>query len=397
MPCCRPTRRRWRACSRCCGACRPSPTPPRSRPTCPTRRSCAAGPSPPCATCSAASAGRQPLVLYIDDLQWGDADSAALLSDLLAPPDPPPLLLLCCYRSEYGDTSPCLRALREQPGRRELEVEALSEDDAHRLALDLLGRDDPAARAQAALMARESGGSPYFLQALAQSYLEGADVTRLGTLDEVLWRRATRAARAGAASAGSGQRRRPAAAPGRRAAGGAGRPGGTARRWRRCASAISCAAPARPTPTRSRRTTTASARRCWPIWRRPRGSDYHRRLAEALEGSGHGDAETLAVHFRGADERDKAGRYYAEAARQAADALAFDRAAGLYRLALELRPGEGDEARDLHAPAWARRWPTPAAAPRRPLPTRRPRPAPRRRGRSTCAAAPPTSTASAAD
>src|SRR5262249_27622163 len=65
-------------------------------------------------------------------------------------------------------------------------------------------------------------------------------------------------------------------------------------------------------------------------------ADTHRRLAAVLEAGGQGDPEVLAVHFQGAGEPGRAQGYYLQAAARAAQTLAFERAAQLYRLALEL-------------------------------------------------------------
>lgn len=143
---------------------------------------------------------RFPVVLYIDDLQWGDEDSSNLLADLLRPPDGPRLLLLGSYRRENANDSPALISLdeayqrgRQPPHRLDLSVDPLTKVDAERLALDLLGADDRATKQIADRIARESGGSPFFVWELAQHVIDGSG-TSPGQLDldEVIWSRVCR-------------------------------------------------------------------------------------------------------------------------------------------------------------------------------------------------------------
>jgi predicted ATPase len=140
-------------------------------------------------------------VIYIDDLQWGDVDSAALLREILQPPDAPAFLFIGSYRSEYEGRTPALDALLtgipDGPGlqRRDLLVGPLNREETRTLALRLLSeraRDvrDPERRIEE--IARESEGSPYLLQEIAAG--SEFDAEEIGgaagmTLDEVLYKR----------------------------------------------------------------------------------------------------------------------------------------------------------------------------------------------------------------
>ena len=86
-------------------------------------------------------ANRQPLVIWIDDLQWADADSVVLLEELLRPPSPPAMLTLLCFRSEETAAKPFLQALLDRAGRdvwSAISLEPMTEDEASALIGDLL-------------------------------------------------------------------------------------------------------------------------------------------------------------------------------------------------------------------------------------------------------------------
>ena len=290
-----------------------------------------------------ALAATQPLVLVIDDLQWGDSDSAGLLLDVFSEPHAPAVLLVGLYRAEHVADSACLTALLREDvplacERRELVIGALEAADAERLALGLLGRDFPMAATMATRIAAESGGSPFFIRALvdhvqAESQLTGAGSLAEGTtLEEVLRRRFSRLRTASRrlleviAVAGRPLPEADAYA----AAGIAERDPGLLSALRAAQMVRSARGDLRELETyhdRVREAVVASL---------PAATltDTHRRLAQTLDARGTVDPEWLAAHYHGAGDRTRAAGHYARAAEIAATLLAFDRAADLYQRAL---------------------------------------------------------------
>ncbi len=119
----------------------------------------------------AAARHAQPLVLFLDDLQWADAGSRYLLEELLAHPgdEASPLLAIGSYRdSEVGSDHP-LQLLLERLERQGSALESvalgpLSDQAACELLADALGHPRERVRELAARVARHSGNNPLLIQ-----------------------------------------------------------------------------------------------------------------------------------------------------------------------------------------------------------------------------------------
>lgn len=295
---------------------------------------------------------RHPLVLYIDDLQWGDVDSAMLLSELFEPPDAPRVLLVMSYRSEYADTSPCLAALQMSAMKsaiRTLVVEELTPEETTSLAMKLLADDSPLGRTQAASIAAESHGSPLFVYELVRHVKAGGELSASASgldLDEVLWQRVSQLPdemqRLLQVISIAGQ---PVTLRDAHQAAGLESLTPQVVRLLRADHFVRSTGPSLEDDieTFHDRVRESVVQHLTPDSRK----QCHAKLAEVLESSGKADAETIAVHFHQSGQHEEAGDYYMRAADQAANALAFDRAANLYELSVTLRPLAGSEGRHL--------------------------------------------------
>jgi hypothetical protein len=301
---------------------------------------------------------RVPVVLVVDDFQWGDVDSASALAGLLAPPDAPRCGLIIAYRSEYEASSRCLVEFRAAmgagavPHRPVIAVEALDTASAVALAEALLASAGLPA-AHATRIAEEAGGNAFYIAELTRHVTRdravegvprharpgGGDGGTMPRLDDILWERVQwlpdDSRRLLEAVAVSGRPTRVRAAYD--AAELRGRDHAPVVRLRNGhfvrLSGFGLDDEIETYHDRIRETVLG---RIEPSLL----GRLHRSFAELLQRTEDADAETVAQHWEAAGDRAAAGPWFARAAGAAARALAFDRAATLFRAALERLPAE---------------------------------------------------------
>jgi eukaryotic-like serine/threonine-protein kinase len=298
---------------------------------------------------------RLPLVVCIDDVQWGDADSAALLVELTRPPDAPPVLFVLTHREEDPPVSPFLKELHDRwPARAEsrvVTVGPLDAGDARRLALALLGASDEAAQRTAQAVAGDSGGSPFLIEELLRgnpgtSKRDGGQTLYSLSVDEIVSERLDRlpeAARRLVEVVAVGARPLPIAVVAQVAgiADGAYEALALARTQRLARNGVRDGQEV-VEPVHDRFRQAVVARLESDTLR-----EYHSRLADALETSPRVDSEAIAAHHHAAGRYERAAWHFERAAEEAAAKMAFDRAVRLFRLTLETRPASGEHARRL--------------------------------------------------
>ncbi|HYW69959.1 MAG TPA: AAA family ATPase, partial [Pyrinomonadaceae bacterium] len=283
---------------------------------------------------------QKPLVIFIDDLQWADADSILLLEDLLRPPDAPPLLVVTSFRSEDIDEKPFLKQLLLQTGTqtyRELFVGPLAGGQARELVRALFAASKIGGEPFIESIIREAAGSPFLLEQLTHYGMMHERAATAGiSLTTMLEERM------GQLPAGArpllnvlAVARRPVDETVALAAAGlSGDPQQLLLRLRAAQFIRSGGGQYGIELYHDRIGETIGS-----LLDESERKHIHRRLAQAIEARGLDDPESLYEDYLGAGESDRAARHAVSAAQKAASALAFDRAALYYRRAIELEPG----------------------------------------------------------
>jgi serine/threonine protein kinase len=285
-------------------------------------------------------ADRHPLIIVIDDLQWADADSLALIGQLLRPPDAPPMLLLATVRS--GDTDSAAHRKESLASQlrgpvTSLMLERMSPDEGRELAAALVRHAQAQTGLSASAIAQEAGGHPLFIDELIRhACMVGPQAPGALQLEDALWARIGQLAPPArrvlevVALAGGRLLQQTAAQAAAMSFGDFAKEVALLRvaHFLRT-SGMRASDHVEPYHDRVRKAVLSHLDA-------PAARDHHRRLALAFETTGQADAEALTIHWREAGDAGKAAHFAQIAAEKATKALAFDRAARFYQICLDL-------------------------------------------------------------
>lgn len=284
-------------------------------------------------------AQQKSLVIYIDDLQWADADSIFLLEDLLQPPDAPPLLLIASFRSEDIEEQPFLKQMLLQSGTnqcRELHLGPLAAGEARDLTRTLFKLAGFSGEPFIESIVAEAGGSPFLLEQLTHYGMMNEGAATAGISLTTMLEERIRQLPAGSRALLNvlAVARRPVNEEvALNAAGIKGDPLQLLTTLR-AAQFVRSGGTGYGIELYHERIGETLASLLDDHERR----QIHRRLAQAIEARGLDDPESLYEDYLGAGEKDRAVLHAQTAARKAAGTLAFDRAALYYRRAIDLKP-----------------------------------------------------------
>jgi Predicted ATPase len=283
-------------------------------------------------------ADAHPVVLFIDDVQWGDRDSAAVLAALLQPPDAPPMLTVLTHRSDEAGPRPFLDEMQRLRVRgalgevTEIPIVEFTFEESRQLAA-LIGGPMPDDRLQS--IAREASGSPMFVGEMVRFVAAMGGEQAPADLDDLIRLRVAampdseRQVLEMLAVAGQPLERNVLEATIVDEIGNA-------------ILALRSERMIRSRVIDAREALDASHDRFREAVLASMTEDdlrtRHLRLAVALEDLGRRDPEMLATHYAAGGEPVTAAQHAAAAAANASAALAFDHAARLYRMALDLHP-----------------------------------------------------------
>jgi len=284
------------------------------------------------------------LILWIDDLQWSDLDSVPLLREVLRQPVAPQLLLLS-YRSEDMGTAPLLDLLtRDEVASPTtyIALDPLDREDSASL-VHLLAGLRPDVDCQVGEIVAEARGNPFLVCELVHALADGHPVPQVGDLVSDRINHLPPQARVLlelVSIAGGPLQRRVALDASGLGEGGRSLLSNLEKRSLLRTTSLHDQVAVEIYHDRIREALLELL----PV---EHSQARHGALADVLELADEPDAEALYRHHLGAGRRTRAGTWAVHAADRAAAALAFERAAELYRSARECDGRDAEHTRGL--------------------------------------------------